>query len=48
MNKYHILLNELEDLIILYSQNDYYFKYNGKYLKSEIINSLKELLKKYS
>ena len=37
------IINELEKLIEQYSKNDYYYKYNGKYLKSEIINDLKEL-----
>ena len=37
------IINELDKLIEQYSRNDYYYKYNGKYLKSEIINDLKEL-----
>jgi len=37
------IINKLDTLIEQYSKNDYYFKYNGKYLKSEIINDLKEL-----
>jgi hypothetical protein len=37
------ILNELDKLIEQYSKNDYYYKYNGKYLKSEIIEDLKEL-----
>ena len=35
------IINELDKLIEQYSKNDYYYKYNGKYLKSEIINDLK-------
>ena len=37
------IANKLDKLIEQYSKNDYYYKYNGKYLKSEIINDLKEL-----
>ena len=37
------IINKLEKLIEQYSQNDYYYKYNGRYLKSKIINDLKEL-----
>jgi len=37
------IINELDKLIEQYSKNEYYYKYNGKYLKSEIINDLKEL-----
>lgn len=39
------IINELDKLIEQYSSNNYYYKYNGKYLKSEIIENLKELLK---
>ena len=39
-------INELDKLIEQYSRNDYYYKYNGKYLKSEIIEDLKELKEK--
>lgn len=35
------IINKLDKLIEQYSKNDYYYKYNGKYLKSEIINDLK-------
>lgn len=37
------VINELDKLIEQYSRNDYYYKYNGKYLKSEIIDDLKKL-----
>lgn len=37
------IINRLDKLIEQYSNNEYYYKYNGKYLKSEIINDLKEL-----
>lgn len=37
------VINELDKLIEQYSQNDYHYKYNGKYLKSEIIDDLKKL-----
>ena len=40
------IISELDKLIEQYSKNDYYYKYNGKYLKSEIINDLKELKEK--
>lgn len=43
MERFKNIINELEKLIEQYSQNDYYYKYNGKYLKSEIIKDLKEL-----
>lgn len=39
------IINKLDKLIEQYSKNDYYYKYNGKYLKSEIINDLKQYLK---
>ena len=41
--KYQDIINELDKLIEQYSKNDYYYKYNGKYLKSEIINDLKTI-----
>lgn len=41
--KLNNIIEELDKLIEQYSKNDYYYKYNGKYLKSEIINDLKEL-----
>jgi len=37
------IINEFDKLIEQYSKNDYYYKYNGKYLKSEIINDLKTI-----
>ncbi len=37
------ITDELDKLIEQYSKNEYYYKYNGKYLKSEIINDLKQL-----
>lgn len=37
------IINKLDKLIEQYSKNDYYYKYNGKYLKSEIINDLKTI-----
>ena len=37
------IINELDKLIEQYSKNDYYYKYDGKYLKSEIINDLKTI-----
>jgi hypothetical protein len=37
------ITNKLDELIEQYSKNDYYYKYNGKYLKSEIISDLKAL-----
>ena len=37
------IIDKLDKLIEQYSKNEYYYKYNGKYLKSEIINDLKEL-----
>jgi len=43
IDKLNNIINELDKLIEQYSKNDYYYKYNGKYLKSEIINDLKEL-----
>lgn len=36
-------IDKLDELIEQYSKNDYYYKYNGKYLKSEIINDLKTI-----
>lgn len=42
-NELNNIINELDKLIEQYSRNDYYYKYNGKYLKSEIIKELKEL-----
>ena len=41
------IINELSKIIEQYSKNEYYYKYDGKYLKSEIINDLKELKEKY-
>lgn len=37
------IINKIDKLIEQYSKNDYYYKYNGKYLKSEIINDLKTI-----
>ena len=37
------IINKLDKLIEQCSKRDYYFKYNGKYLKSEIINDLKTI-----
>lgn len=37
-------LCDLEELVNRYSTNDYYYKYDGKYLKSEIINDLLEII----
>lgn len=42
-DKLNNIIDELDKLIEQYSKNEYYYKYNGKYLKSEIINDLKEL-----
>ena len=41
------IINELSKIIEQYSKNEYYYKYDGKYLKNEIINDLKELKEKY-
>lgn len=43
ITKFNNITNKLDELIEQYSKNDYYYKYNGKYLKSEIINDLKAL-----
>lgn len=43
ITKFNNFTNKLDELIEQYSKNDYYYKYNGKYLKSEIINDLKAL-----
>lgn len=43
---YYLITNlrkNIDELIEQYSKNDYYYKYNGKYLKSEIINEIKSL-----
>lgn len=37
-------LDKIEQLLEQYSQNEYYFKYNGKYLKSEIIKDLQAII----
>lgn len=44
IEKLNNIINNLDKLIEHCSKRDYYFKYNGKYLKSEIINDLKTII----
>jgi len=37
-------IEKVKELIEQYSKNDYYFKYDNKYLKSEIIGDLSKIL----
>ena len=42
------IIEKLERLIDDYSWNSYYYKCNGRYLKSEILNDIREIIDKDS
>lgn len=42
------IIEEIETLVNRYSTNEYYYKYDNKYLKSEIIKDLLEIIEKGS
>ena len=38
------VIDKLNKLVEQYSKNNYYYRYNNRYLKSEIIDDLKKIL----